>query len=262
MKKEDKTKLSVVVIAKNEEANIEECLESLQEMADEIILVDTGSKDNTVTIAKKYKAKIVQLEGGTFSKWRNEGLKKAVGNWIFYIDADERVTPLLRKEINKLTNEPVSQFSAYAIPRRNFILGKEMKYGGWFPDYVKRLYKKNSLQKWKGDLHEEPVFEGEMGHLEHPLIHKKHDSLADMVEKTNNWSNIEARLLYEDSHPKMAWWRFISIMLSEFYLRVVKLKGYKDGPEGIIYAFYQVWSRFMTYAKLWEMQLKSSKLEK
>ena len=78
-----------------------------------------------------------------------------------------------------------------------------------------------------------------------------------MVEKTNKWSETEAKLLYDANHPPMKWWRFARIMLTEIWLRLIKSKGYKDGAEGIIYSFYQVWSRFLTYAKLWEMQLKN-----
>ncbi len=247
-------KISVIIITKNEENKLRECLESLDGFASEIIVVDTGSVDNTKKIAKEYKAKIYDYPKGGFSDWRNKGLKEAKSDWIFYLDADERITPLLKQEIKSLSeNVP---YSAYAIPRRNFILGKEMKHGGWWPDYVKRFYKKDSLIKWEGKLHEEPVINGELGHLKQPLIHIKHDNISEMIEKTNEWSNIEAELLLKSNHPKMVWWRFLRIIFTEAYYRIIKLKGYKDGAEGIIYGLYQSWSRFMSYAKLWEMQHK------
>ena len=249
-------KISAIIIAKDEEDKIVDCLKSVS-WCDEIILVDTGSTDKTVVLAKKAKARIYEYQGGSYSDWRNEGLKHTKGKWVFYIDADERVTPELEKEIKNLINvrsDYGSEIVAYAIPRRNVILGREMKYGGWWPDYVKRLFVKDKLRKWTGDLHEEPVYEGVIGHLENSLIHKKEDNLSDMVEKSNRWSEIEARLMFDSNHPKMSLIRFLSAILREFWYRIIKKKAFLDGTEGMIFGIYQVYSRFISYAKLWEMQ--------
>jgi glycosyltransferase involved in cell wall biosynthesis len=247
------TTLSVVIIAKNEQDKIKECLESVS-WADEIVLVDTGSTDKTNDIAKKHKARITIQMTGSYDTWRNKGLRETKGDWILYIDADERVPPPLRKEIIAKTRNQVSDFTAYAIPRRNFILGKEFKHGGEWPDYQKRLFLKKSLKSWKGKLHETPIYTGELGYLKKPLHHLKHDNLSDMVTKTNIWSEKEAKLLFNSNHPKMSWWRFLRIMITETFDRLVKKKGFMDGSEGIIYSFYQAWSKFITYGKLWEMQ--------
>ena len=248
----NKQNLSVIVIARNEEEKIAECLKMVS-FADEIIVVDNSSTDKTAEIAKRKGAKIINLKAGNFSELRNKGAKEARGEWLLYIDADERVTPQLRREILKRVQD--NAFSAYAIPRRNFILGKELKHGGWWPDYAKRLFKKNKFKKWTGELHEEPVFKGKLGHFKNPLIHLKHDNLTEMVDKTNSWSEIEARLMIEANHPRMNIPRFISAMFREFWLRMIKQMAFLDGPQGIIYALYQVFSRFVSYAKLWEMQL-------
>lgn len=255
----DKIKISVIIIAKNEEKKLPDCLKSVK-WADEIVLIDSGSQDKTKDIARRYNAKIFEYNGGSYNDWRNEGLRKAKGRWILYVDADERVTPELKEEILKIVEGMkwnVENDNAYAIPRKNIILGKEMKHGGWWPDYVKRLFKKDKLKGWVGELHEEPVFQGELGYLKNPLIHLKHDNLSEMVDKTNKWSEIEAGLLYKSGHPKMTWWRFARIMLSELWLRLIIKMGFLDGVEGVIYAIYQMWSRFVTYGKLWEMQLKT-----
>ncbi len=253
-------KLSAIVPVRNAEDLIGDCLKSIS-WADEIIVADDGSEDKTVEIAKKYKkARIIDVSG-SFSDRRNQAVKKAKGEWFLIVDADERVSPSLRNEINQLVSKSINQYYAYAIPRRNFILGKEMKYGGWWPDYAKRLFRKNKFNKWVGELHEEPVFKGELGHLKNPLIHLKHDNLEDMVEKTNEWSEIEARLMYQANHPPMNISRFAAAMLREFWLRMVKYKAFLDGTEGIIYALYQVWSKFISYAKLWEMQLQSERVK-
>jgi len=252
-----KNNISAIVITKNEEEKIDECLESLS-WVDEILVIDTGSDDKTIEIATKKKAIVVSYSKGGFSDWRNEGAKEARGDWILYVDADERVTPLLRKEILR-TIKNSADIALYAIPRRNIILGKEMKHGGWWPDYVKRLMKKEAFVKWEGDLHENPIVKGKLGHLKNPFVHIKHAKLSEMVEKTNKWSEIEAKLLFKSGHPKMAGWRFFRIMATELWYRLIRLKGFLDGTEGVVYAIYQMWSKFVTYGKLWEMQLEKKK---
>lgn len=249
--------LSVVIITRNSADKVGDCLKSVENLADEILVIDGNSTDGTVEIARKYCARIVRQRGNGYSDWRNQGIKEARSEWIFYLDSDERVTPELSKEIEQELNSP--HYNAYAIPRRNIILGKEMRHGGWWPDYVKRLYKKSALRKWVGELHEEPVFEGNMGHLEEPMIHLKHDNLSEMVEKTNNWSEIEARLLLEAGHPPMSWWRFFRVIKTELLYRLIIKRGLLDGAEGIIYSIYQAWSKFVTYAKLWEIQKKMTR---
>jgi len=253
-----KNKISAIVITKNEEEKISECLESLKSLADEMIVVDTGSTDKTNEIARKKGARIIKTTKGSYSDWRNKGARKAEGDWLLYVDADERVTPLLRKEILEKVGS-YSDVALYAIPRRNIILGREMKHGGWWPDYVKRLMRKNAFKKWEGDLHENPIVEGKMEHLKNPLVHLKHNKLSEMVEKTNKWSKVEARLLLESGHPRMTWWRFFRIMATELWYRLFRLRGFLDGTEGVIYSIYQMWSKFITYGKLWEMQSKKKK---
>lgn len=193
---------------------------------------------------------------GSFADWRNLGAKKAKGEWLFYIDTDEEVTEQLREEIIRQINRGGDKVSAYAIPRRNFIFNKEFRHGGQWPDYVKRLFLKSKFAGWRGELHEEPVFDGKMGHLKNPLIHSKHKNLEEMVEKTNEWSEIEAKLMFEANHPKMNALRFTSAGAREFWLRMVKQMAFLDGVEGVIYGIYQVYSRLISYSKLWEMQIK------
>lgn len=191
---------------------------------------------------------------GTFSEWRNEGAKKAKGDWILYIDTDEEITPALKKVILRIIGS--DEFAGYAIPRRNFIFGKEFKYGGTWPDYVLHLIKKDKLITWYGELHEQPKINGEICHLKEPLIHHKHKNISEMVEKTNEWSEIEARLMFEAHHPPMNVIRFASAAVREFWKRMVVQLAFLDGTEGVIYALYQVYSRLISYSKLWEMQLK------
>lgn len=214
------------------------CLSSLSWLDDLIIL-----KRNTVKSG--------------FASARNDGAKEAKGDWLLYVDTDEEITPSLKKVILDVTKS--DKFSAYAIPRRNFIFGKEFRHGGAWPDYVLHLIKKDKLKGWYGDLHEQPKVEGKIAHLKEPLIHHKHKSISEMVDKTNDWSEIEARLMFEAHHPKMNIIRFFTAGFREFWHRMIGQLAFLDGKEGIIYALYQVYSRLISYSKLWEMQLRDNK---
>lgn len=245
----------MVVLAKNEESVIADCLQSVG-WADEVILVDSGSADKTLEIARKYKARIISSPSNKpeFAKWRNIGLAAAKGNWVLYVDADERATPDLERETRDVIRN--TKYSAFQIPRRNFYLGREMRYGGAWPGYVKRLFLKEKLKRWERELHEDPVFEGQLGTLKQPLLHFTHRDLSSMVEKTLAWSKIEARLLLRAKHPPVTWWRILRIMLTEFWQRGIKLSGWRDGTVGWIEVIFQMFSRFITYARLWELQNK------
>lgn len=246
--------ISAIIIAKNEEKMLSECLKTLG-WVDELLLLDTGSSDNTIKIAKKFGAKVVEYnKGKSFSDWRNFAAKKATGNWILYVDADERITNNLEKEISQKIKG--DGYSCYAIPRRNFVLGKELRHGGFWPDYQVRLFKKSELKKWVGDLHERPEYQGELGYTNEPMIHDKHETISEMVEKTNKWSNIEGKLMFDAGHPPMNIIRFTTAMTREFWNRMIRQRAFLDGKVGVIFAIYQVFSRFVSYAKLWELQLK------
>ena len=257
----------MAIIAKNEERMIRGAIRSAL-WADEVVVLDTGSTDKTVQIARQLGARVVKMptKGLTFAQWRTEAIKKARGEWIFYLDADERITPGLKKEISKIVGLERRESSAYAVPRENYYLGKRMRFGGAWPDYVQRLFYRKDLKKWIGKLHERPVFKGKLEYLRNPLKHYTHRDLTSMLEKTIKWSKLEAEELYKAKHPPMTWWRFLRIMLTEFWERGIKKQGFRDGTVGVIEVVFQMFSRFITYARLWEMQqmkfeARNSKLE-
>jgi glycosyltransferase involved in cell wall biosynthesis len=231
----------VLVGGKYDEKLLEKCLASVA-WTDEIIKVET---DNLK---------------GSFADWRNEGAKQAKSDWLLYIDSDEEVTPALKKEIlERIVNCKLKiENCAFAIPRSNILLGKRMRYGGWWPDYVLRLIKKDKLKGWNGEIHEQPEVAGNIGKFKEPFIHNSHRTLSEMVEKTNKWSEVEARLLLESGHPKMNIARFFLVGFREFWYRGIVKMGFLDGTIGIIEVIYQTYSRMITYAKLWELQLKNN----
>lgn len=247
--------IGTVVIAKNEEGKIADCLKSVG-WVDEIVVVDGGSVDRTKEIARSFGAKVLEFAKGDFSKRRNFGTKNIFSVWVLHIDADERVTPDLKEEILNIVKESNIDLTHFAIPRINYVFGKKMRYCGLSPDYVVRLFRKDSFARWSGALHEQPVVKGKLGYLKNAFLHIKHDNLFDIVKKTNSWSDIEAKLMFKASHPPMNIARFLSAAFREFWLRMIKQRAFLDGAEGVIYGVYQVYSRFISYAKLWEMQVK------
>lgn len=250
--------LSVIILAKNEEQRIRACLESVK-WVDEIIVVDNGSTDKTLEIVKKYTQKVLMFKDQDFAALRNKGMEQAKGEWVLYVDADERVLEPLRKEIEAQIT--FGSFCAFAISRKNIIFGREVNYGPFWPDWVIRLLKKEDFTRWVGQVHEYPQFKGELGYLKNPLLHLTHRDIDQIVQKSLEWSKIDARLRFEAGHPKMSAWRFLRILLSETFYQGVIRKGFFNGTIGVMDALLQVFSLFITYIRLWQMQQPKS-LEK
>jgi len=237
---------SVIIIAKNEAERIAACIEHVR-FASEVIVVDNGSTDATAKIAKEMKATVIEKKGMNFSELRDAGAAKATGDWLLYIDADELVTLALQKEILEKVSGPAA---AYFITRENYYLGHRWP----TKDKMVRLIKKSALISWQGALHEHANINGSIDTLHAPLEHRTHRTIAEMVEKTNEWSDIEANLRFLAGHPKMSWWRFIRVMLTAFNDSFVRQQGWRVGTVGWIESIYQAFSMFITYAKLWEKQ--------
>ncbi|HEX8932323.1 MAG TPA: glycosyltransferase family 2 protein [Patescibacteria group bacterium] len=242
--------LSVIIITKNSEDLIADCIDSVS-FCDEVIIIDDGSTDRTPEIAKHQGAKVFSLISRSFAERRNYGLKKVKSKWVLYIDADERVSSTLKKNIQKVIEENPAEFAAYRLQRKNYYFGSHE----WpYIEHLERLFKKNNLKEWQGDLHETALVNGTVGDLDGYLLHYTHRDLTSMVEKTIVWSEIEAELRLKANHPKMTWWRFPRVMLTAFWDSYVKQKGYKAGTAGLVESLYQAFSMFITYARLWEKQ--------
>lgn len=249
-------KLSAIVITRNAGKKIRDCLLSLK-FADEVLVIDSGSVDKTLKIAKEYKAKIFSVEQKGYSYSRNIGAEKANGEWLLYIDSDERISDRLGKEIQTATSQaPRNDAGSYKIYRKNIILGKWLKHGGWWPDPVHRLIKKSALKEWGGALHEFPTVFGSVGLIQEPLIHFSKDSVSEMVKNSREFAPIEARLLCEAKHPPVRIYHFIIAMWREFWKRGIVQKGWLDGPIGVFEVFYQMFHQILVYGTLWEMQKK------
>jgi glycosyltransferase involved in cell wall biosynthesis len=242
-------KITAIIIARNEEKMLGDALDSVA-FCDEVIVIDSGSIDNTREIAQKRGAKVYEIKSNDFSEFRNLGLNKAENDWILYLDADERISPELKDSIKKTIEN--SSVSAFTLRRKNFYFGKHE-----WPKIEKmpRLFKKAKLTKWQGRLHESPIVEGEIEEIKNGyILHFTHRDLESMLNKTIEWSTQEALLRYNAGHPKMTWWRFPRVMLTGFLDSYVKQGGYKAGATGVVEGMFQSFSMFITYAKLWELQ--------
>lgn len=249
-------KLSIIINAGNEEAVITDCLKSAL-FADEIIFVAANSTDHTTDIVKHIAplAKIYRVTdsyGKNFAKWHNIGLSHATSDWILHLDADERISPKLQQEIIQTINQ--AKFSHYAIPRANHFLGKRVRYGGSYPDYVKRLFIRQRLKKWTGKLHEEPVITGPIGYLQNDLIHYTHRDLTSMLQKTILWTDVEAQALHQHHHPSVVWWRIIRMMFTKFWQRFIVQSMWRDGMIGLISVIFETFDTYIIYSRLWEIQ--------
>lgn len=247
--------LSVVIIAKNEEERIKACLESVK-WANEIIVLDNGSTDKTEEIARKYTSKVYSFDDLDFSSIRNEGMEKAQGEWILYIDSDERVLSSLKEEIERLVEN--DQYSAFAISRRNIIFGREVSYGPYRKDWVIRLLRKRDFETWVGKVHEYPKFKGKLGYTKSSLLHLTHRNVDHIVLKSLEWSKIDAKMRYDANHPKMSGLRFLRILISETFNQGIKRGGFFNGTIGVMDSMLQVISMFITYVRLWQLQQSKS----
>lgn len=250
-------KLSTIILCGNDETLILDCLKNI-DFSDEIIVVAANSTDNSKKIIKKFDNNIKIIEsnddyGKHFSKWRNMGYKAAKGEWLLYIDTDERITPGLKEEIISTINSK-EKYTHYAVPRANFFLGKRVKSGGTYPDYQKRLFSKKNFTGYKGVLHEEAQTTGDISYLKNDLQHYTHRDLTSMLKKTIIWTELEAKALYDSNHPPVVWWRFIRMMLTKFWERLIIQKMWKDGIVGWISVIFEMFDTFIIYARLWELQ--------
>lgn len=243
--------LSVVLNVKNDDVVVKICLESIK-WADEIIVVLNDSTDNTEQIVKKYTDKVYKISGQDFSKVKNLGLEKTSGDWILFIDADERVLKPLKIEIERIIKE--DKKSAYAISRKNIIFGQEVSYGSYRHDWVIRLVKKSDCRGWVGEVHEHLEFDGNLGYTKNSFLHLTHRNIDHFVLKSLEWSNIDANLRLKSGHPMMSGWRFLRIFITETFNQGFIRRGFFGGTVGVIDSLLQVFFLYMSYVRLWQLQ--------
>jgi glycosyltransferase involved in cell wall biosynthesis len=241
-------KISVIIITKNEEVNIGDCLKSVQ-WADEIIMVDAESSDNTVEISKKYTDKIFTRKWEGYSKQKRFALSQAKNEWILSLDADERITPELKDEIEAGIKE---SFDGFKIPRKNYLLGKHIRGCGWNNDFQLRLFKKSLADITDSLVHESFFVKGKIGRLKTRMTHYSYRNLKDAFTKINNYSTLEAQQKFKKKNVKSI--DFIIHPISAFLQYFVIRKGFIDGKYGLMVSLLHAMTNLQTYMKMWEMK--------
>jgi glycosyltransferase involved in cell wall biosynthesis len=241
-------KITAGIISKNAASSIKHTLDSLS-WVDNIIVADDHSTDSTVEIVKNYTKNILTVNAASFAEKRNIILQNTASGWLFYVDADEIVTPELAKEMRLIIESGVPGF--YKVKRQNFFLGTKM-----YPDSVDRLFHKSVIKGWAGEVHESPIVEGESKQLQGSLIHHTHTDIASMLAKTNHWSEFESDLRIKANHPPIAWWRLVRITITVFWQQFFKLGVGRYGRAGVFEGYFQIIDKLIVYTKVWEKQRK------
>lgn len=242
-----KSTLSVIIITKNEEHDIRECLKSVR-WADEIIVLDSGSVDNTVMIAREYTDKVyTSPDWQGFGVQKNRVLAYASCDWVLSLDADERISDPLRQEITDAIHS--NNMLTYKIPRLSSYCGKFIRHSGWWPDYVTRLFRRGEASFSNDLVHERLVFEGDAVKLRSPLLHITYKDLDEVISKINQYSSLGAKNSHQQGkHGSLAtaiahgFWAFIRTYIFR--------AGFLDGPEGLMLAISNAETTYYRYLKL------------
>lgn len=248
-------KLSVAIATFNEEKNIADCLKSISQLADEIIIVDGTSQDKTVEIAKKYTGKILVTENKPmFHTNKNMAIDDCTSPWVLLLDADERVTKELADEMKKIAKEG-SHFSAFWIRRKNYFLGKWLKKGGAYPDPVIRFFKKGKGRLPEVSVHEQLKVQGEVGWLKNDLMHLADPSFSRYLLRSNRYTTLEAENIFQ-KNPGTGIFSIINYLFIKpfirFFLIYIRHLGVLDGFAGLVWALYSALHIVTSYVKYWE----------
>ena len=251
----NKSTLSVVLAAHNEEKNIKDCLDSVKSIADEMIVVDSESSDNTGRIAKNCGAKVIRTKNyPIFHINKNIAIDTATKDWVLQMDADERISPALAKEIKTSTAD--SEFNGYWIPRKNYFLGRFLTKGGQYPDYTLRLYRRGKGRLPAKDVHEQADVQGEVGYLKNNLLHYRDLSFTKYLEGLNRYTDLISTQIKQAGvmvNPitflnymvvKPGWW---------FLMTYFRHKGFVDGFPGFVFALFSSLRFPIAYIKMWSI---------
>lgn len=249
-------KLSVVLATYNEEENIRKSLDSVYEWADEIVIADGTSTDNTQEIAEKeYKARVLVVPNlKNFHVNKQKAIDAAKGAWILQLDADEVVSAGLKKEIDDIIKDPKSQVSGYWIPRKNWFLGRFLMKGGQYPDYTLRLYRNGKGHLPQKDVHEQAVVEGEVGYAKAALLHYPYKNFAAYIHKWQRYNRFSGDLLKTELKnrgiPDKLWICVKNVIIEPLFWFVWtygRHKGFMDGWSGFVFCLFSALRFPMSY---------------
>lgn len=240
--------ISVVIIVFNEQDRLGGCLDSV-DWADEVIVVDSGSTDNTIEIAESKGAKVFYREFDDFSSQKNFAVNKASGEWILSLDADERISDGLSHEIKAAIER--SGHDGYLIPRKNIIFGREMRYGGHQRDQHLRLFRKDK-GRFVSPIHEKVEIKGIVGVLKEPIFHYSTPNKKEYMEKLKLYTDLEAKF-FVSSGKKVPWYYIFLKPAVTFIRRYFLMRGFLDGKEGFDFYVLSAYYDILKYRKYFEL---------
>ena len=246
------SKITAIIPTLNEEIHIEEAIASVS-FADEIIVIDSFSSDNTVQLAKKHNVKIIQREFDDFSSQKNYAIAQASHHWIYILDADERVTPQVRAEILKAVKSPNGNVGFF-VRRSFYFMGKNLQYGGCQRDKVLRLFLKDFCQ-YQGLVHETIVANGPIGFFKHKIDHFSYKNYNHYISKMNLYAELRAKEYFkQELRPNP--FHFVIKPIARFCIHYLIRFGFLDLYPGFVWARVQAYGVFARYAKLWLLRKK------
>jgi len=248
--------ISACIITFNEEQSIRDCLESLR-WVEEIVVIDSMSEDSTVSLCREYTDVIIQKDWEGHVKQKNSALAQASNEWVLCLDADERVSPELREEIERSLSEEGDGVDGYYCPRHSYYLGRWINHGGWYPDYKLRLFKKSKGQ-WGGrDPHDKVVLKGSTKNFTAELHHYVYRNLSQQLQTVDSFSTITAAGLNREG-DKFSILKLLFRPPLKFIGTYFLKRGFLDGLPGFIIAVTSSFYVFLRYAKLWELQKRGN----
>lgn len=259
----DNNKVSAVIITYNEEENIFECLKSVK-WADEIIVVDSYSTDNTVKLCKSFSKniKVIRRKWNCYSAQKNFAVSKTKNNWILSVDADERITSDLKKEILNMLKKDEMQYYGYKIPRKNYYFGKWIRWGGNYPDYQIRFYNKKHGKFKNVPIHEGVVIKGSIGVFINPMLHYSYTSINNYFKRFIAYTDIEMKLLASKKTKinLLNTFKYIFfIPIKKTITRYIFKFGFLDGIDGLLILKLNNITKIIAYYKYYLLCRKSSK---
>jgi glycosyltransferase involved in cell wall biosynthesis len=244
--------LSVILITRNEEANLEDCLASLEGIAQQIIVVDTNSTDRTLEIAQKYSATIAQpSDWPGFGPQKNRALDLATKEWVLSLDADERLTPTLKSEILTAIHHN-GHVNCFAIPRLSWYCGRFIRHSGWSPDYVDRLFRRGTARFSDDLVHERLIPQGQVAKLNNPILHYSFMNYSQVLQKLDRYSTASAQQAFakgKTSNPLKAVLHGLWAFIRTYIIRA----GFLDGAQGFALAISNGQGTYYRYMKLWQL---------
>ncbi|NQW69429.1 MAG: glycosyltransferase family 2 protein [Betaproteobacteria bacterium] len=250
--------LSVILITRNEESNLDDCLASLEGIAQQIVVVDSNSTDRTLDIAHNYGALMAYpTDWPGFGPQKNRALDLATGEWVLSLDADERLTPALKSEILTAMNHS-AHVNCFAIPRLSWYCGRFIRHSGWSPDYVERLFKRGTARFSDDLVHERLIPNGTVAKLENPMLHYSFMNYTQVLDKLNRYSTASAEQAFakgKKSNPAKAVLHGMWAFIRTYILRA----GFLDGPQGFALALSNAHGTYYRYMKLWQLNQDAGK---